>query len=588
MTKKLKLVMATNNAAKLREARAIAGDRLEILSLDDIGYHDDIEETADSLEGNALIKVRAIKDATGLDCFADDTGLMVDTLGGAPGVHTARYAGDACDPDANIDLLLRNLEGAADRSARFQTCVALSLNGEEHTFKGEVEGSIATARSGSNGFGYDPVFIPDETGVCFAEMTDEAKNTISHRGRAVSAMMRWLSALCMCIFCALAAAAASSSADWRLYNTFDDKTDNVFDTPTRTYFLVQGQYQDTRFPDNADKLCFLFCLDKETGEIRPYNTQNFLSGSLIRQANYNAGKNYLLLIYDDHTIEFINDDGEVHTMLDLKNFNTSFSKDIRSISFDPELDRVYIAADFGYFTINDRKYEVMLSGVYGSPIDRMVRLEDKMLIVRDGRLYFDDVDSRHITIDDFKPLIWRDNASDAFNLIYLSPSKCIVGRKASGNENYYILSWNPEDPAPSTVPSGSYPTSSVSENRDGVLFMQPSQLIQIDRETGLRTLIDRRPEDKAVPCGSWDLKDFYFSKSRTGFYSCRLGDDASWTVTSEPSRPNSPAAFRCEALMYSPGHGMLANTHGQSQNFVSHLASNPILLSGLKDGDWHM
>ncbi len=110
MTKKLKLVMATNNASKLREARAIAGDRLEILSLKDIGYDKDIEETADSLEGNALIKVRAIKEASGLDCFADDTGLMVDALGGAPGVHTARYAGEDCNSDKNIDLLLKNME----------------------------------------------------------------------------------------------------------------------------------------------------------------------------------------------------------------------------------------------------------------------------------------------------------------------------------------------------------------------------------------------------------------------------------------------------------------------------------------------
>ena len=588
MTEKRKLVMATNNAAKLREARAIAGDRLEILSLDDIGYRHDIEETAETLEGNALIKVRAIKDATGLDCFADDTGLMVDALGGAPGVHTARYAGEACDPDANIDLLLRNLEGVADRRARFQTCVALSLDGAEHVFEGAVEGSIATERSGSHGFGYDPVFIPEETGVCFAEMTDEAKNAISHRSRAITAMMRWLSALCVCLFCALSADAASSSADWRLYNTFDDKTDNVFDTPTKTYFLVQGQYQEARYPDNADKLCFLFCLDKETGEIRPYNTQNFLSGSLIRQANYNADKGYLLVVYDDQTIEFIYDDGSIRTMFDLKNFNTSYSKAIRSISFDPELDRVYLTTDFGYFAINDQKNEVALSGVYGTPIDYMVRLNDKVLIVRDGHLYCDDVDSRHISIDDFKPLPWRDGTSDAFNLISLSPSKCIVGRKASGNENYYILSWDAGESAPTAAASGSYPSSTVSENKYGVLFMQPSQLIQIDKETGTRTLIDRRPEDRAVPCGSWDLKDFYFSKSRAGFYSCRLGEDSSWTVTSDVARPDAPAAFRSNALMYTPRHGMLVNTHGLDHNFSSNNAQNPILLSGLSNGSWSM
>lgn len=186
------IVFATNNAHKLEEARALAEGSFEILSLSDIGCHDDIPETADTLEGNALIKARWIKERYGHDCFADDTGLMVDALSGAPGVYSARYAGPECDATANMRLLLSNLEGVADRKARFVTVIALILGGEEHLFTGTVEGSIATEPHGSAGFGYDPVFVADESGMAFAEMTPEGKNAISHRGRAMRGLTGFL------------------------------------------------------------------------------------------------------------------------------------------------------------------------------------------------------------------------------------------------------------------------------------------------------------------------------------------------------------------------------------------------------------
>lgn len=186
------IVFATNNAHKLEEVRAMAAGKLRILSLADIGCHDDIPETAETLEGNALIKARWVKDRYGYDCFADDTGLMVDALGGRPGVYSARYAGPECNPEANIDLLLSEMEGKSDRSARFVTVIALTLGEEEKTFKGKVEGKISDSRHGTAGFGYDPVFIADESGISFAEMTPEAKNAISHRGRATRALMDYL------------------------------------------------------------------------------------------------------------------------------------------------------------------------------------------------------------------------------------------------------------------------------------------------------------------------------------------------------------------------------------------------------------
>lgn len=189
------LVFATNNPHKLEEIRAIAGDKFRILSLADIGCHDDIPETAPDLEGNALIKARWVKDKYGYDCFADDTGLMVDALGGAPGVYSARYAGPECSPEDNIRKLLAEMKGVTDRKARFETVIALILDGKEHTFLGRVDGHIAEERHGTGGFGYDPVFVPVETGISFAEMSAEDKNRISHRGRATALLIDYLNTL---------------------------------------------------------------------------------------------------------------------------------------------------------------------------------------------------------------------------------------------------------------------------------------------------------------------------------------------------------------------------------------------------------
>lgn len=187
-----KIVFATNNEHKLREIRAILHDEIEVFSLADIGCHADIAETANTLEGNALIKARFVYDNYGLNCFADDTGLEVEALNGEPGVRTARYAGENHDTQANMRKLLKEMEGKSNRNARFRTAIALILNGEEHLFSGEVRGSISTEPRGEQGFGYDPVFIPDGTGKTFAELGEDAKNCISHRARAVKKLADFL------------------------------------------------------------------------------------------------------------------------------------------------------------------------------------------------------------------------------------------------------------------------------------------------------------------------------------------------------------------------------------------------------------
>ena len=189
----MEIVFATNNAHKLSEIRAILGEDFRILSLADIGCHDDIPETADTLEGNALIKARWVKERYGFDCFADDTGLEVAALGGRPGVHTARYAfPDRHDPVANTRKLLAELDGQADRSARFRTVIALVQGTDETLFEGIVDGRIAPEEPRTEGFGYDPVFEPEGLGLTFAELGVETKNSMSHRARAVKRLAEYL------------------------------------------------------------------------------------------------------------------------------------------------------------------------------------------------------------------------------------------------------------------------------------------------------------------------------------------------------------------------------------------------------------
>lgn len=188
-----RLVIATNNAHKLAEIRAVVGDRFQILSLEEIGCFDEIPETADTLEGNALQKARYVYERYNCDVFADDTGLEVTALGGRPGVHTARYAyPDRNDTAANVAKILDEMREKTDRSAQFRTAIALIYKGETHIFEGVVRGRIATECRGVDGFGYDPVFEPEDLGRTFAELGPEVKNSLSHRSRAVRRLCDFL------------------------------------------------------------------------------------------------------------------------------------------------------------------------------------------------------------------------------------------------------------------------------------------------------------------------------------------------------------------------------------------------------------
>ena len=191
----MKIVFATGNLGKLREASEILGEGFELVSLADVGITEDIPETGETLRENSLQKAQYVLEHCGCDCFADDTGLEVDALGGAPGVYTARYAGDDKDFNKNMDKVLQELQGLEGeaRRARFKSVITLMIDGQPHFFEGTLEGIIADEKSGNGGFGYDPIFIADEfPGQTLADISEDQKNDISHRGKALRAMAQWL------------------------------------------------------------------------------------------------------------------------------------------------------------------------------------------------------------------------------------------------------------------------------------------------------------------------------------------------------------------------------------------------------------
>lgn len=190
-----KFVFATNNAHKLEEVKALLGDKIELLSMKDIKCSADIPETETTLEGNALLKARYIYENYHINCFADDTGLEVEALNGAPGVYSARYAGEEHNSEANMKKLLHELEGVEKRKAQFRTIFALIIEGKEHLFEGIVKGEIIKQRKGNAGFGYDPIFVPEGYTQTFAEMGSEEKNKISHRAKAVGKLCKFLHTL---------------------------------------------------------------------------------------------------------------------------------------------------------------------------------------------------------------------------------------------------------------------------------------------------------------------------------------------------------------------------------------------------------
>lgn len=191
----MKLIFATHNKNKLKEVKSLVPSSIELLSLDEINFHDEIEETADTIEGNALLKAKTIFEKTGINCFADDSGLLVDALNGAPGVYSARYAGEQKNDQDNMQKLLHELNDKPNRNAHFKTAMALIIDGKGYLFEGKIEGKIITEKLGANGFGYDPIFVPDGYNETFAQLDSETKNKISHRAKTLAKLLAFINSI---------------------------------------------------------------------------------------------------------------------------------------------------------------------------------------------------------------------------------------------------------------------------------------------------------------------------------------------------------------------------------------------------------
>jgi len=191
----MKLIFATHNKNKLKEVKSLVPSSIQLLSLDDINFNDEIEETATTIEGNALLKAKTIYEKTGINCFADDSGLLVDSLNGDPGVYSARYAGEQKNDEDNMQKLLHELKDKSNRNAHFKTAMALIVDDKEYLFEGKIEGKIISEKLGINGFGYDPLFIPNGYNETFAQLDSETKNKISHRARALQKMIEFINSI---------------------------------------------------------------------------------------------------------------------------------------------------------------------------------------------------------------------------------------------------------------------------------------------------------------------------------------------------------------------------------------------------------
>lgn len=574
-----KLVFATNNPHKLREAKEIIADKFEILSLSEIGCHDDIPETADTLEGNALIKARWVKERYGYDCFADDTGLMVDALGGAPGVYSARYAGEGCTPTDNVKKLLAEMDGKENRKARFSTVIALLADGEEHCFEGSVEGSISTAPEGAGGFGYDPIFRADESGKCFAEMSAEEKNAISHRGRAMRKLSSWLGALLIMIIM-MGANFSAGASQWRLHQSYSGDAAAIYDTRDYTYLLGYAQYYSPTSTTNSIPQIFLARYDKDDDVTTFLNDQNILTETLLRCGEYNYEKNYFMAVYHSGNIDVIYDSGEVVNIPALKVAGSDFSRNINSITFVPGSDIAYVATDFGYLEIDIKKGVVQTTHNLREKVLSVAQLGDHVLIGTEKSLYFG------------KP------TNHSLNEMYRIPeysntTKMIgLGNKVYGffgpYNNKKVVEVTPTGKGYSSRNLSTKAEKGLGRSKDKIVITG-SDAIRLIGNDGTVSSLPTTGEDRGAIASTYDGTEFWFSHGRNGFSSKKKtagGSSAEWSITRNDFMLNAANPYRSSSMEYHPDYGMLVRGANYTLSYTYGLNYTLDLICGYKNMDW--
>lgn len=389
------LVMATNNEHKLREIRQILAGRFEVRGLADIGCHEDIPETADTLEGNALQKARYVHDNYGMDCFADDTGLEVDALNGAPGIYTARFGhmngyGESHDSDANIRCLLDKLKDKENRSARFRTVIALIQEGKEHLFEGIVEGEILKEKTGTDGFGYDPIFAPVEAGVSFAEMGPEEKNRISHRGRATQKLAAFLKLLVMIFTFALPSSLfAQKIGEWQVYPSYCIAKKTV-SFGSSVYVLTIAQERVVIDPSQTYNL---MRYDAEDTSVKTYNSLENLNDQQISHIAYSADVKRLIIVYNNGNIDLLDAEDKVQNIASLKE-STISNRQVNNVTVSG--NTAYLATGFGYITVDMAEGIIMDTYRLGIDVSAIAVLNDKIYLGSKSGLYESTSEDLHV------------------------------------------------------------------------------------------------------------------------------------------------------------------------------------------------
>lgn len=570
-----RLVFATNNQHKLEEARRIVSDGFEIVSLAEIGCHDEIPETADTLEGNALIKARWVRDRYGYDCFADDTGLMVDALGGAPGVYSARYAGEHCTPADNVKKLLHEMEGVADRHASFATCIALAAQGEEHCFTGSVEGDIATECHGDGGFGYDPVFRARETGKCFAEMSADDKNAISHRGRALRKLRDFL-LLCLILFISCAIPAKAES--WRIHPSLDGQYQHIFDTQKYVYFIAYMTKYVDGDPVGETSPLNIIRWDKEAEEFDYLNSSNILSENTVAHAAYNYDDKYLLIAYRNGNIDVLYDNGDVVNIPALMLADADLSRQVNSISFDSESGFAYLATDFGYVILDVKKGEVETSRIFHTKLYSATRFADKILVSTDDGLYYGSPNAFNLSeltkIPDFKRTLSIMPFGQRLYLLY--------GTRQNRQVSYLVATG---DGFSATAVSSAANETDLNRGEKMIYIVSPDRIRTFDQEYK-ETSYRLETLDKGSIANSFDGRVFWFGSGRNGIASKSIPSDggSSWTLTRDYMQPNAANSLISQWMAFHPEYGVLVRNHGYG--YVNPYIETPDLISAYKNMQW--
>ena len=568
-----RLVFATNNQHKLEEAREILGGEVELVSLSDIGCHEDIPETAPTLEGNAFQKARYIHEHYGVACVADDTGLMVDALGGAPGVYSARYAGPEHDSRANMKKLLAEMSDKDDRRAHFSTMLAYVSDKEERVFEGRVDGSIAREPSGDSGFGYDPVFVVEDTGRTFAEMSADEKNAVSHRGRAFRKFSEWFAALTLLLLC-LCGVNPARAEQWIQHQSYDGATYCILDAPAGTYFLTLKQQYNPDVTGGTNRFGSVYKYDKNAEEWSWLTRADGLSEMIVVAAVYDYTNRVLALGYDNGNIDLVYDNGRVVNVPGLK-MADNVSTNIREMNIDPAGGDLWVSTATGYVRVNTKRGEVVTSRDYQQGINSAAKYDGYLFLATDDGLCYGDE---------------RTSAISSYTRV---PDTAGIGRlfawdgrlwtvSAKGNR-LGVISGKAGDYAPQWFSTGD--EYSVQPGRDGILVSGPDGIRWI--APGLKVTAWAKPSNTQNPiAGSIDGRAVWISDGRRGFSRLTPGSGG-WTVTMDRHMPDAANPFMCVAMAYSPEYGMMVRNHGREEIFAEDYLETPDIISGLKDGSWH-